>query len=129
MLKKFCFCNYWGTWNRILKVEGAHIYELDLTPCNANEPKQWLKTQREVIRVHGTYSKDDIHTDELPSKVLELMVKHYGQELTDRMINFDYLSEVSLTDIKLANGRSNGGGVPLYAIKEFKDGQRLFWSN
>lgn len=57
------------------------------------------------------------------------MQAEYELELTERMLNFDYLTEVTVEDIRDANKKSNGGGVPLFAIKEIRDKVRKFWKN
>lgn len=129
-MKKFRLCSYWGTWNRILTVSRVGIVELDLTPVNwGNSSGKWANTKLEVLRVHGTSTKDDKEYDELPAQVREIMVRHYGETLTERMLTFDYLAEVSPEQIRSALDKSNGGGVPLFAIKEILSGQRSFWTN
>lgn len=129
-MKKFRLCDYWGTWNRLLTIADVGIVELSLTPINwQSSHGKWDKTKQEMFRVHNTSIKGDKCCDELPADVREILVRHYGEELTERMLNHNYLSEVTPEQIRFAMGKSNGGGVPFFAIKELLSGQRTFWMN
>lgn len=125
----FKYCSYWGTWNRVLAIVDFYsVFEMSLTPINANWGADvWNKTKQELIRFHCTTpDKEDKAVDQLPDVVVESMVNHYGNDIAQRMISHDYLSEVTLTDIYVANNKSNGGGVPLQAIKDIRDGVKSF---
>lgn len=125
----FHFCDYWGTWNRILSNENMEIIELDLTPIGGSNFK-WKFIRQEVIRIHGTaIGKKDILTDKLPENVKQIMITELGSELTERMLNHDYFTEVSPKEIREARKKSNGGGIPLQAIKDLSTGKLSYWFN
>lgn len=119
----FLFSSYWQTWNRIL-IENKYTVELNITPVNGwamNKDRVTL----EVIRLHWTArSKNDQLHFELPELISEELLNNVGPELFDRLINFDYLSEIkSKTGIVTLNQLdsylsklSNGGGVPFKNI-------------
>lgn len=127
-MKKFSYCAYWRTWSRILHVENGSYVELNLTPINGFTSRTLDEVKLEVIRNHSTSrSAKDIETDELPEEVIDYMEDNLPIGLTQRLLNFDYLSEVSVEDVRFANSKSNGGGVPFDVIKKIVGGFRLSW--
>lgn len=125
-MKKFVYCSYWHTWSRNLSRDYKNnlcFIELNLTPVNGFFSNRLDTVKLEVIRSHGTVNEDDIHTDELPVKVIAEMKKYLGEELTNRLLNHDYLSEVTVEQIK--NSKSNGGGVP---FENIKSGEYHYWN-
>lgn len=128
-MSKFKYCNYWMTWNRCFPMFGNNFIELDLTPVNPGTASAWEKTKQEVFRSHGTIDKKDKFVEVLPELIQLRMEKFYGYDLTNRMLHHDYLSEITLEDIFNANCKSNGGGVPLQAIKDIRNGKLKFWQN
>jgi hypothetical protein len=109
---------YWGNWSRVLHIdiERMEWVELNLTPINGWSRGSIDTVRLEVIRCHGTpRDPADREHFSIPVNIYEGMVDALGSELTSRLLNHDYLSEVTLDQIRQA--RSNGGGVPLANIK------------
>lgn len=126
---RFHFSRYWGMWSRRIGTINGMIVELNLTTMYCS-PDSCEHNKQEIFRVHCTDSEPkDRDVNELPQRVIEQMELHYGKELASRLINHDYLSEVSLEDILKAERKSNGGGVPFQFIKDFRDGKAEYWYN
>jgi hypothetical protein len=108
MAKKFHYSSCWGTWSRVLTDDGPHhsYVEVNLTPVNGN----WQDRVAPVrIRVHGT-ARDfrDIDTDELPAAVYQRMVDNLGEELTERLLNEDFIPQIDFARYRaVCNGGAN----------------------
>lgn len=131
MFPKFKYNSYWGTWNRCFGLDnGNNFIELNLTPVNGFRHGKIDEIRGEVFRAHGTYpDRKDIETDELPAEVVAEMKQFLGDELVEKLLNHDYLAEITVEDIIAAREKSNGGGVPLQAIKDIRDGKLQFHYN
>ena len=107
--KKYVYCSYWGTWSRILrpKDDAGYTVEVNLTPISQGQLNWDSQVKGIRIRSHCTNTKPDTFTDELPENVLANMKKYLGEELCDRLLNEDFLSQI---DWKLYKIKSSGGG-------------------
>lgn len=113
----FHYSNYWKTWSRVLKMDSCSIWELNLTPINGFHRGRKEEVSLEVIRCHGTMRHHrDIETDVLPNDVIAEMKKYLGEELTNKLLTYDYVQHITGPIDNL----SNGGGVPLQNIIEKK---------
>ena len=126
---KFVYSNYWRTWERVLCVfDRVKYVKLDITPINGWGGHHVSHVTLETVRVASGPDKKDIVADELPADVLADLHKVYPKEFVDRLLGYNYMSEVSLEDIEAAHKKSNGGGVPFEAIKEIIAGTREGWT-
>lgn len=120
-------CSYWGTYSRVLSLpdenaRGSFI-ELDLTPINGfggDDNDEYIKGiwRREIssiqIRAHGTMrDKRDEDMKELPPHVFAKMVLHLGEELVNRLLSEDFMSQIDLDKLHVYD--DHGG------VKEFKN--------
>lgn len=107
----FIYSQYWRTWNRVLLCNfGNQFVEINLTPINAN----WNRVKEERIRKHCTArTSSEKPVDHLPLHVKNEMLKNLGYDLTERLLNFDYLPNVDWDKYStVANG-----GAPFNQIK------------
>lgn len=106
MNSKFVYSGYWHTWSRVLSVKDFVFVELNLTE---NSDSQWERVKIEIIREHRTArDQKDICVDVLPDEVIEKMKAKLGEELTQKLLNFDYLSSIDWEKYKAA---CNGGAA------------------
>lgn len=102
----FHYSSYWHTWSRVLSTSHPRgpFVEVNLTPIN----RDWENHVAPVrIRFHGTPPSDrDIVNDALPPEVRASMVHHLGEELTDRLLTEDFLSQIN---VELYDQFNNGG--------------------
>jgi len=120
------YCGYWRTWNRLLYSGKEGFVELNLTPINgfANNPSRLDDVRLEVIRFHFTSPEsNDKITQVLPDKILLDMFQYIGTELSLKLLEFDYMSTITLADIKTAQQYTNGGGVPYKIICQVHNGE------
>ncbi len=115
-MKKFHYSSYWHTWSRNLAQENGIFVELDLTPVNGFDRGNVAEIRQQTIRSHSTRrEKRDIDTDELPVDVVLKMHKYIDDgELVNRLLTFDYMSELTVEQIE---SKMRGGGVPFYILK------------
>lgn len=118
----FHYSSYWGKWSRTLvapkrinpTLSGEYGYvELNLTPINPNDPGVWDSIRQITFRAHCTppwHGDKDVAF--LPTNVHECMVKELGEELTQRLLTEDFLSQIDLDLLHAAPG----GGTPLHRI-------------
>ena len=103
---RFHYSSYWGTWSRVLSEShpAGPFVEVNLTPCCDT----WQNNVEPVrIRAHGTARGErDQETDTLPNDVREQMIWHLGEELTERLLTEDLLSQI---DWDLYRKHNNGG--------------------
>lgn len=123
--KPIIYNSYWGTWNRILRYEGIWTVELNLTPINHHWPSTWggdRSPSKYIIRKHGTaVCPSDKLMDELPGIWRDLLVYRLGEEITTRLLTFDFYPLIDW----MKYDRVNNGGAPISEI--LKDGERLPW--
>jgi hypothetical protein len=127
MVKNFSYSSYWGTWNRTLVsptihpslFSRYHFIEVNLTPINRAHPgANWEEVRHIIFRTHGTpREKRDKEVSSVPKYVREDMVKHLGEELTERLISEDWLGKIDLEKLRNAHA---GGGLPFEEIKMFR---------
>jgi len=123
-MKKFHWSSYWHCWSRVLTNNshepGCSFVEVNLTPVNGNNArslKAGYENQVKLIRIraHGTLrGPNDKETNELPDEALAEMKEYVGEDLTARLINEDFLSQI---DWRLYN-KFNNGGANLGDIKK-----------
>ena len=84
------------TWNRIL-IFRKYTVELNLTPIGGWFQGDLETVTSETIRIHDNPRTkiDQLHY-ELPKIVIEEMIREIGPELTNRLVNFDYLNEIKI---------------------------------
>lgn len=115
-----------GECTRLLHSRGTpYKIEVVLTPvddCWSSVRNSWSSVRQE--RLMATKMDEPIESvQEIPDHILTKMLHHLGDELTQRLIHHDYLTEVTALDILFANRESVGGvvdGVPLADIKARK---------
>lgn len=122
-MKKFVYSGYWGTWSRTLATpkEGGNFYfiEVNLTPINhidwENRVIPIIIRKHCTIRRNGKYDcPQDKETNVLPDHVLEEMKKHLDEELINRLLNEDFLSQIDWEKYE----RHCNGGAPLHKIQK-----------
>lgn len=125
---KFHFSNYWGHWSRTLVSPnirpelmnngsvGFEYIELNLTAINGERGDWETEVEPIVFRSHCTIPNyKDKDTEELPADVLDMMKAKLGEELTETLLNDDFLSEIDLNKLR---SKMTGGGVCFEDIKK-----------
>lgn len=103
---KFVYSSYWHTWSRVLQTFKVGAIEINLTE---NMPSEWKRVKRENIRKHSTArDRSDKFANELPADVIAEMKQQLGDELTERLLTFDYLPNI---DWDKYNKQCNGGAA------------------
>ncbi|MFH0779358.1 MAG: hypothetical protein V1928_00690 [Parcubacteria group bacterium] len=106
----FTCCSYWGDWSRVLSEKDPHgpFVEVNLTPIRNCFSSTWQNHVAPIrIRFHGTArSENDRTVAELPAEVRAQMVQNLGEELTNRLLTEDFLSQI---DYNLYCKKCNGG--------------------
>ena len=111
MRYKYVYSSYWRRWSRVLDQEGMWITEVDLTGINNN----WDSVRPINIRKHCTArNHSDIFANELPIEVVQEMRKYLGVDLTESLMNEDFLSQIDWDKHK----EHCNGGAPLYLIRK-----------
>jgi hypothetical protein len=135
----YSYSKYWRTWSRVLKYDGpwcgSVCVEVNLTPINSSWPDaDWDEEVRPIIiRKHSsTYHPlfpvsrflsdgDLVHTcttwcsygfkvvEELPTEIKEMMVEKLGEELVQRLLTEDFLSQIDWDKYDV----NCNGGCPL----------------
>lgn len=104
----FLYSAYWGKWSRVLQFMNKDMWqvEVDLTPV-IGLTSDWLRVERLNIREHGT-ARDarDVITADLPDHVVETMRTRLPEELVQRLLHEDFLSNIDWTKY---NAKNNGG--------------------
>lgn len=105
----FHYSSYWHMWSRVLtsthKGRGGNFVEVNLTPI-----RNWQEEVAGIrIRVHCTSrGRDDKTVATLPPEVRAKMVKNLGEELTQRLLTEDFLSQIDWERYqKACNGGAN----------------------
>lgn len=70
---KYVRLSYWGTWDRIIAVDGRTVAVIGLTPINRAWDHEGKVGQP---RCHSTSPEGDLMTEELPDKVEEEVRAH-----------------------------------------------------
>ena len=122
---RFHYSAYWDSWS--LTLVSPHIHpelmttdneyvELNLTPVNGEKGDWDLDIEPIVFRSHHTYpDRRDMDVEELPANVLNLMKEKLGKELTEMLLNYNFLAEIDLNKLR---SKMSGGGVCLEEIKK-----------
>ena len=105
----FVYSKYWGSWSRVLSTrhpKGPYV-EVNLTPIAGWHSSSWETDVVPIrIRFHGTrYEKGEI-CKTLLEEVKEIMIVNLGEDLTNRLLTEDFLSQI---DIDLYEKHNNGG--------------------
>ena len=112
-MARFVYSSYWRTWSRLLlnDFDTNKCVELNLTPVGASG---WPRVATENIRRHMTKRlANDKIVWVLPKEVEQACREHLGDKLFDKMLTYDYLSEI---DWKAYDEASNGG-APFASIQ------------
>jgi hypothetical protein len=93
---------HWRAWSRVLSDKDGVYVELNLSHING----MWDKVKEETIREHRTTrSPKDVEQENLPVAVKQAMVAVLGAKFVERLLTYDYLSEVDWAKYKkIANG-------------------------
>ena len=127
----FYLLDYWHIWERYLgKFGSLHAY-VKMTPVNGFRNTGIVGDEFNVRTVVAEclIARDypPQSTGPLPDDIIKLMDTHLGVEFATRLREFDYMSEVTAEQIKLAMKRSNGGGVPFKFVKEHATDPTKYW--
>lgn len=124
----FHYSAYWGTWSRVLllKFQGYRTVELDLTPINPSwGSRHWQESILAAkIRAHCTpLGQKDKELKELPAYVRELMISQIGEDVTAKLIDWDWVSLIDPTKLRRIDQLNPlGGGCPVNLL--LRDGIR-----
>lgn len=108
----FKYSSYWHSWSRILSPRGVEapglVVEVDCWDRNGLRIERYKLAN---IRVHRTpYDDNDRFMTQLPTEVVDVMLKAYGYHDFRRIMDPNLMS---LIDVDLAQRHSNGG-APFY---------------
>ncbi len=107
----FHYSAYWHCWSRVLSTshpKGPFV-EVNLTALGGDmSDRSWAQQVKPIrIRFHGTArERNDQQTETLPPEVLRIMVQKLGEELVNRLLTEDFLSQI---DYDLYRQKCNGG--------------------
>lgn len=116
-MSDFRYNSYWGTWSRVLRRMSADAtqVEVNLTPINPYMSSGWERNKKVIIRSHVTQpDRSDKDTQELPALVLDRMTAEYGEDLTRRLLEEDFLPEIDWDKYAAVCN----GGAPFDAIRK-----------
>ena len=117
-VNQFHYSIYWHRWSRVLWTDGDNFIELNLTPI-PNSVKTWEDVKKEMIRYHAaTPALSDTLTDRLPTSIVKGMVDNLGIDLTIKLQNYDYLTEIAVKQIGVqSRADQRGGGLPVFMLR------------
>lgn len=106
----FYYSSHWKAWSRLLIRGGLKQgfrkeIAISLTPTGGfNKSSNRFFIKNEYIRIYNSpiASDDDIYTHVLPKEVFESMCFGVGLDVTTRLIDYDYLSELNLGKLESA---------------------------
>lgn len=109
--------DYWRIWERFVGEQNGIYVVVQLTPINGwHSPRDVVKVTSETLLAREYVEKE---RGPFPEVEYKEMVKHLGAGFADKLLNFDYLSEVTPEQVKGAMYRSSGGGVPFQFVKDW----------
>ena len=121
--------DYWHNWNRVVgSMANGRKVIVRLTPINFST-HEWNYVRGENLLVNNGPNHKCKRVETLPDTIRAMMVMHLGEELTHRLLSHDYMCEVTAYDVDRACRASNGGGVPLQFVKDFRDGVKIYHHN
>lgn len=104
----FYYSSHWNAWSRLLLRGGIKQgfrkeIAISVTPTGGfNKASNKFFIKNEYIRIYNSPIKNenDIYTHVLPKEVFESMCYGIGLEVTTRLIDYDYLSEINLSKLE-----------------------------
>ncbi len=110
-----------GNWRRILGERGRFYLVVDLTPIDLYSRYEWQHlTNEAILIIKKEFVYQNCVLELLPVRITNQMVKFLGKKTTNRLLAYDYLSEVSAVDVVKANLRSRFA-VPFTVLKYAKE--------
>ena len=112
----FVYNKAYGSWNRVLTIEDGLSFELNLIPVGC----AWdvIKQERFFVTSASRSADESIHIS-LPPGARWLMEAELDKEFMDRLLNYNYLSEVTIASILAAQKKMTNGCLFFHSIKEF----------
>ena len=109
MRYKYVYSYYWRRWSRVLDQDGIWITEVNITGIGNN----WDDVRPIIIRKHCTArNRLDRFSNDLPIEIVQQMREYLGVDLTESLMNEDFLSQIDWDKYE----EHNNGGAPLYLI-------------
>jgi hypothetical protein len=103
----YVYSTYWQTHSRVLLFNNGNYLELNLTPINPLDPKNWKeKVEPKIIRYHHT-TGDSKFSKEISFDVYSKMIQYLGEALTKELLCGDF--DVGKIDLDLMKKLQNGG--------------------
>jgi hypothetical protein len=115
----FIFSEYWRNWSRILESKNGWFVEVDLTPIPGYK---WEDISQIKIRKHCTTSNRK-PVEKLPVNTIKEMVVNLGEDLTCRLLEEDFLTQIDWEKFK----QLNNGGVSLHLCAKKKEKEKSQW--
>jgi len=95
----YSYSKYWKTWSRVLKFDGSWSIEVNLTPINSSwQYADWDEEVKPIIIRRHLPPQHFKVVEELPTEIKEMMVEKLGEELVQRLLTEDFLSQIDYWD-------------------------------
>lgn len=82
----FRFCNYWKTWNKVVKVDGLLVKEVSLMPIPGCGSSTWEEVARVNVRSHRTWDKRDVWQKTLPLSIEGEMRANLPSDVVEKLL-------------------------------------------
>lgn len=111
---------YWGSYSRVLtdrlNDRRGNYVEVNLTPVNPQDDRNWQEISRCWIRSHGTMrDKREVDTNQLERPVFDRIGDMVGKDVRHWLLTADILPMI---DWDKHNRASNGGASLFASLKE-----------